>query len=241
MKKATITSILSFTILAAAFGVFSPAHAQVADTANSIIQAITPTPNTAEAAKPEDKDKESKKEDKTTTTEDATPAKTESASSTPVTATTTPQSGSLGNGDPYNSSIEKALNTTITPKPTPKATTTTPVTAAPKKTTTTTQPAKTTTTQTSKKSAATTTPVAGTTQDDNTSGTAFSRLIDGESNVAAPANYYVPLDTLSPEATYILSFIAMLIGVFGAILILKEPRTAPLWVPGLRAQESLLE
>jgi hypothetical protein len=81
---------------------------------------------------------------------------------------------------------------------------------------------------------ATTTPVAGTTGSD----------INGSSNSFAPNNYYIPLDNLSPAMTYTLSFIAMILGISGAVLIIRDPRTQTekAWAPARGfAREPLLE
>jgi outer membrane biosynthesis protein TonB len=82
-------------------------------------------------------------------------------------------------------------------------------------------------------STATTTPVGGTT------GT-----IDGGSNSFSPSNYYIPLDNLSPEMTYALSFVALLSGLSGAFMIVREPRLRQkeAWAPRPHlAGEPLLE
>ncbi|MDQ3076434.1 MAG: hypothetical protein M3Q63_00045 [bacterium] len=147
---------------------------------------------------------------------------TSTASTTPLT------SGEVRTGDPINIGAETILNTVLPPK-----------TESPK------------VTRPSATSSATSTPVAGSTKSKNTTGTInstpevvpveFERTTNGESNVRTHANYYTPLDNLTPESTYTLSFVAMILGIMGAVLILKEPREFPAWMPGLKTQESLLD
>ncbi len=157
------------------------------------------------------------------------PATTSPATTTPAASasTTSPTSVEVKTGDPINPRVETILNTVIPPKPAPTKVT---------------RPSATT--------SATSTPVAGSTKPKNTTGTTnstpevtetFERTTNGESNAITPANYYTPLDNLTPESTYALSFVAMILGIMGAVLILKEPSESPAWMPGLKTQESLLD
>ncbi len=154
------------------------------------------------------------------------------AQATSTAATTTP---AIPHGDIINPPAEDILNTVIPPKAVEP---------------TVTRPSATT--------SATSTPVAGSTKPKTpkkptaaTSVTtapvisdiieAFERTTNGESNAIIPSNYYTPLDNLTPESTYALSFVAMILGIMGAVLILKEPSESPAWMPGLKTQESLLD
>lgn len=92
-----------------------------------------------------------------------------------------------------------------------------------------------------RRESATTTPIANSTSGDEGGSTPFTRTTDGGSNQYIPANYYPPLDSLSPEATYTLSGIALLFGILGATFILREPERNPrrAWIPNIGAQELL--
>ncbi|MBX4198391.1 hypothetical protein KW782_03595 [Candidatus Parcubacteria bacterium] len=138
------------------------------------------------------------------------------AISAQVQSTSTPAQ----HGDPYNQGIENVLNENLppetpikkeVPEPTPKPT--------PKKET----PSRSSTTK------ATTTPIGGTTDpkkpDSLTPADSGEHTVNGASNSFSPNNYYIPLDNLSPEVTYGLSFIALLSGIAGAVLIIRDPRT----------------
>ncbi|MBA3550592.1 hypothetical protein H0W32_00040 [Patescibacteria group bacterium] len=156
------------------------------------------------------------------------PATTTPAVATSTASTTPLISGELRTGDPINIGAETILNTVLPPKNEPQKVT---------------RPSAT--------SSATSTPVAGSTKSKNTTGTTnstpevvpeeFERTTNGESNVRTHANYYTPLDNLTPESTFALSFVAMILGIMGAVLILKEPSESPAWMPGLKTQESLLD
>ncbi|MDQ3014785.1 MAG: hypothetical protein M3Q73_02905 [bacterium] len=149
---------------------------------------------------------------------------TSTPAQTTVAATTTPVLPSPEDrtnttpGDDINKEAEEVLNTNLRPE--------TPAPAKPTKPSTTTPVASTT-------PAGTTDPVEPT--------------IDGSSNSFSPNNYYIPLDNLSPEMTYALSFVAMIVGISGAVLIIRDPRTktAPAgnWVPAPAGftREPLLE
>ncbi len=160
----------------------------------------------------------------------ATPAAQAPASTTPA----TPK-----HGDPINQNIEDVLNTTIPPKETPKketakATTTIPATTKP--------------TNTPKTPAVTGTPIVKevpAVQDviSNTVQSAIDSLTGAQTTNYASSNYYSPLDRLSPQVTYALSFIAMIIGISGAALIIKNPRGREVWMPqpSRLAPQELLE
>jgi hypothetical protein len=79
-----------------------------------------------------------------------------------------------------------------------------------------------------------TTPVVPETIKDTVTKTMQSTLgyaLNTNEAEAITANYYVPLDRLSPQMTYALSFIAMIIGISGGALLLKNPREETAWVP----------
>lgn len=147
--------------------------------------------------------------------------------STTVAATTTPVIPSPEDrtnttpGDEINKEAEEVLNTNLKPE--------TPA------------PAKSVKPKPTPTSVASTTP-AGTTDP-------VEPTIDGSSHSFSPNNYYIPLDNLSPEMTYALSFVAMILGISGAFLIIRDPRarTAPAgtgeWVPAPAGftREAILE
>lgn len=157
----------------------------------------------------------------------STPAQTPVAASTTPAATTTPvlpppeDRTNTTPGDDINKEAEEVLNTNLKPE--------TPAPAKPVK------PSP--------------TPVASTTPAGTTDP--VEPTIDGSSNSFSPNNYYIPLDNLSPEMTYALSFVAMILGISGAVLIIRDPRTktapAPAgsreWVPAPAGftQKPLLE
>ncbi len=70
---------------------------------------------------------------------------------------------------------------------------------------------------------------------------AFNQIVPGDSNQLILSNYYPPFDKLSTAATYALSALAMLCGISGALLILREPREASVWRTSNRAEQSLIE
>ncbi len=43
-------------------------------------------------------------------------------------------------------------------------------------------------------------------------------------NSFAPSNYYIPLDDLSPTMTYTLCFVAMVFGIAGSVLVIRDPK-----------------
>jgi hypothetical protein len=89
---------------------------------------------------------------------------------------------------------------------------------------------------------ASTTPVIGSTDptDLGTPSTGETAIIG--QNSFLPSNYYIPFDNLSPEMTYALSFIALISGLSGAFLIVREPRTKEGWEPAPAfTREPLLE
>ncbi len=89
---------------------------------------------------------------------------------------------------------------------------------------------------------ASTTPVVGSTdQTDLGSPTTDETAITGQ-NSFLPTNYYTPLDNLSPEVTYALSFIALVSGLIGAFFIVRDPKTTEDWAPApVLTRETLLE
>jgi hypothetical protein len=131
------------------------------------------------------------------------------------------------NDPTYDKNLEEILNQIITPakKPNEK-----PVERPNQKQIVVDQPRPATSTPATDQDQATTTP-AGT----------FERTTNGASNQFAPTNYYIPLNNLSKEATYSLSALALLVGIAGAVLIVREPRTEQelAWSPGV--PQSLLE
>ncbi len=145
-------------------------------------------------------------------------AQTASSTVTGTTSTTSPE---------YNQSLDVILNENISPK----ASTTPAKTIS---TTTTPAPVSTTTAGT----------IAPTDSNNSKSTPATKAALDSQlikvtnSLLESPAstNYYVPLDNLSPEMTYILSAIAMLLGIWGAFLIIREPQEAVVWTPGIQAR-----
>lgn len=56
------------------------------------------------------------------------------------------------------------------------------------------------------------------------------------SNQFSAADYYTPLDTLSSGATYGLAILAMILGIWGAVLIIREPGEQVLWTPRATSQ-----
>lgn len=46
----------------------------------------------------------------------------------------------------------------------------------------------------------------------------------GDANQYTPYDYYAPLDNLTPEETYGLSALAMLVGIVGTVMMLRDPR-----------------
>ncbi|MES2437347.1 MAG: hypothetical protein V4519_05055 [Patescibacteria group bacterium] len=108
--------------------------------------------------------------------------------------------------------VEEVLNTVIPPRDTPQKNPPT------------------------KSTIGTTTPVAGSTDE-----TPFQRLIGGITQGYSPTNYYSPLNSLSPMATYAFSFCAMVMGIAGAVCILRDPREATVWAPESMATSPLLE
>ncbi len=189
----------------------------------ALTDAVLPsaTPDAAPVAAPNEENTAPIAPRTSTTTPEAPTSQT--ASTTPATNTST-----VRNGDPVNKNVEDILNTpTAQPKPTPitpkatKKATTTPLISG--------------TTNTPKDSA------DNSNQPTNQTTEAFTRDTDGTSNQSIGSNYYIPLDTLSPSMTYSLSFIAMLLGITGAVLILRDTRESIEWVPGITGQESLLD
>jgi hypothetical protein len=168
----------------------------------------------------------------TSTEATSSPAPVDSKNSSQATSTpTTPaeqrekqSEKDVPKNDPeYNQTVETILNQYIPPAPVVEE----PKKVTPKKSTKSTTTAATTTsetaTSTNEKQATTTPAVTGTT----------NSTINGNSNQFAPSNYYIPFDKLSPELTYGLSALAMVLGIVGAVLILKEPRTQEelVWSP----------
>jgi hypothetical protein len=93
---------------------------------------------------------------------------------------------------------------------------------------------------TSSNTIASTTP-AGTINPTDPGSPTDQSAITGQ-NTFSPSNYYIPLDNLSPELTYALSFIALISGLSGAYLIVREPRTKDVWAPSPQfIREPLLE
>jgi hypothetical protein len=220
----------------------TPVHAQTADEDTSLLSPfVAPFMGTSSASQDEDtednavkekdkdkKDKEDKKDEPTASSTPATPV----ATTTPEAQRTNQSQKDQPRNDPgYNRTLENLLNLFVEPEKPIKENakkqpalnqkaTTTPKAPAPK-------PSATTTSTDNDDDTATTTP-AGT----------FERTTDGGSNQFSPTNYYIPLDKLSPEITYSLSGVAMLFGIIGAVLILREPRMKEeqVWVPNFSEQ-----
>jgi hypothetical protein len=165
------------------------------------------------------------------------------ASSTPVApATTTPDQARETQSEKdkprdnptYNQNLESILNQTIIPIATDTPAITKPKPVSPPKSLT--LPQKPASTSISTSTPATT---DNSTQATSTAGI-FKRLGSGDSNQFAPSNYYIPLDTLSPDMTYGLSGLALISGIVGSMLVLREPRERLVWVTKF-PEQSLLE
>ena len=167
----------------------------------------------------------------TSTTTPAAPATTTPA--TPpedpvVPVVPAPEDRNTSQAPTINKGVEDVLNQILTPETPIKENN--PVKTPAKATSTPALPTKNTKATTT----ATTTPAAGTT----------NNSINGGSNSFAPNNYYIPLDNLSPEITYALSFVAMVLGIAGAVLIIRDPskQSEAVWAPTAGfSREPLLE
>lgn len=145
---------------------------------------------------------------------EATSTPNTATTSTPVTTTPTVDDRSNVHKPDNNKDLEDILNETLEPE----------------------KPIEENTTDSEN---ASTTPVIGST--DLAAPSTDATAINAQ-NSFIPTNYYTPLDNLSPEATYALSFIALLSGLIGAYLIIREPRTSGDWAPApVLTRESLLE
>jgi hypothetical protein len=194
-----------------------------------------------------------------TSTTNTTPASTSTtassaqASSTPVssetttspTDTTVPPKSAPQNGDPINQDVENILNQIIAPQTIKQPVTPTETPKKPVKTTTTKKLTPTASTTINSTSTSTTTEAIGSLSGPST---------DGSSNQFSPNNYYFPLDRLSPQTTYILSTIALILGITGSVLIIRSKSATEeaveeeeVWAPigphraPLRTQNPLLE
>jgi hypothetical protein len=147
-------------------------------------------------------------------------AQASSTVSTTTAATTTPISDEKDKNEknthepePFNQDLEDVLNENLPPE----------------------QPIK----QNIKKETATSStnseasPKPATTSAATTSAATTESNINGEQNSFSPNNYYIPLDNLSPEMTYALSFMAMLLGISGGILVIRDPQptSKDVWNP----------
>jgi len=152
---------------------------------------------------------------------------------TPISTTTPVSHTDIPEPDPiYREQLEDILNQTITP--------TKPLTEPEKK------PVTPIRVKPDKKPDTSSTTTSGTVEPRDDSSNAnttipFERSTNGEANQFTPSNYYFPLDRLSPEVTYGLITASMVIGVIGAVLIVREPdiEVVPVWRP--QWSESLLE
>jgi hypothetical protein len=178
-----------------------------------------------------------------TTTPAHTTTNNDVASSTPAApATTTPdqaretqsEKDTPRDNPTYNQNLESILNQTITPIATDTPAVSKPKPVSPPKSLT--LPQKPASTSISTSTPAT---IDNSTQATSTAGI-FKRLGSGDSNQFAPSNYYIPLDTLSPDMTYGLSGLALISGIVGSMLVLREPRERLVWVTKF-PEQSLLE
>lgn len=160
-------------------------------------------------------------EPKATSTPVVQPAATTTATTTQPAVPEEPEDRNQPKKPDVDEGVEEVLNENLKPE--------TPI-----KKNTPVKPLQPTATSTTPTTTGTTTPAAGTTGND----------INGDSNSFSPNNYYIPLDNLSPAMTYTLSFIAMILGIVGAVLIIRDPRiqTEEQWAPAGRiSREPLLE
>jgi hypothetical protein len=189
-----------------------------------------------------DSDTEATNDEQTTPTPVATTTPAEpapQATTTDPVATTTPadtrsnqsQRDTPRDNPVYQQTLENVLNTFIAPAETRRATTT------PRRTT----PRATSSTTTNATSTATSTATTTDDESDDNVTAPIGASTNGGSNQFAPNNYYIPFDRLSPEWTYGLSALAMVLGIVGATLILKSPAAERevVWSP--RRRQSLLE
>jgi hypothetical protein len=192
--------------------------------ANDVVNTVLDTPNT-----PTDNTASTSSDNNTAVTapSEATTTPEVVTPTTPSSSTQTNNEAAAGANQEYTQKLDSILNQSITPKTQPKPKTekkATPITTGVK-------PSNIASTSLNATTKATTIPPDGT----------VKGAVDEFSNYAPVSNYYVPLDSLSPEMTYSLSGIAMILGILGAILIIRDPQEAIVWTPGIQTQEPLLK
>jgi outer membrane biosynthesis protein TonB len=183
-----------------------------------------------EKKKAEDESDDARTDTESETQDTPTTVSTSSPQATPTQQRENQSVKDQPRNDPeYNEDLESILNTSLPPAEEPKK-------ESSKK------PFVEKTTTTSEKSVATST--ATTTDDSEATSTpagGFTHTSNGASNQFLPSNYYIPLDSLSPESTYALSGLAMIFGIVGATLILRDNREEePVWIPAF-SEQSLQE